>query len=461
MRLDRVEPPLQGARTGLTFLAVVLASLLIGGAAADIRPSSEATIGVSAMILCLVFAFAGRRDLSRPGVALPIIWYAGVSISQLKLLHGYETSWSQTTTFLVFAGPLFFAAGSAICSFGIARPKSGLKLDLLRVDRLQSSALILLGLGVGGLYLKTQATGGIPLLSSNIDSLRSAGGIKIHAWITMLTDCFYLSAWMWMLSAIRSRGWLRIRAGIMIVVALVGVAFGASRNTLLVAVFVPIVFAYISGATRNIRSSTAFGVVAGMVTLLLIVSGLFFVRTGQHEGAVFETYFYREVVPATDSTLRPLLPVYVGLATPLETLNRVVREFSSTAPVSHGTYSAPGIPPEISPFGPRSDFYQVTGELSRPYYFNVATYEGTLFADGGVLLVLTVSFILGLGFSWVRRKLLANPTVMTVGFAAYITYLSVFLVYENVLAFYTLSVITDLVIMMLTLRYCTRETIRD
>jgi hypothetical protein len=431
------------------------AAVLIGLALAHSTLTDRLWIALLAAGLTAGFLAVGRDDLTRPHIALPAIWFGAVAISQLKLLN-YETEWSPAITPIVFGGPLLFAAASAVVSHRYVRPATRPDFDSLSLTRLGYCAISLLLLGAVGTYLKATRGDGLPLLAEVIDKARSAGRVHVPAYITILTDCLIVSGWLSALRlAIKRRtkhpGQL-LELG-MILLALIGVGFNASRNTLLLALFVPLAFAYLTGAFRHLTTRAVVAIVALAGVILAVSSGLFFIRTSQHRQSAFESYFYPSVVQATSPPLRPLLPLYVGLATPLETLNRVTKDSSQTS-VNLGIFSIPGIPLGLTPFGRRGDFYALTGDLSRPYYFNVATYEGPLYADGGTVLVFFMSLMLGLGFGVLRIVLLRRATVASLALAAYLTYTAAFLFYENALAFYTASVAWDLVVLGLALRYC-------
>lgn len=440
----------------LSALALI-AGLIAGLGSTQIAPTREATIAVFAIGFAVGFGLLGRHDLTRPHVAMPLVWYSAVAVSQMKLLRTYETDWSTETVGVVFSAPIAFALGSYLVCNDAVRPVRAAGLGTLRESRLRTCAAVLLVLGAVGVAWKTSLTGGIPLLADQIDSLRSAGGIRIPAYVTFLTDCLYLSAWLWMLLV-----WLRHKSGrsilfdvAMVVVALAGVATAASRNTLLLTLTVPLIFAYLAGAFRTLRPMKAAAVTALAVLALLVASGLFYVRTGQHAEASFESYFYSSIVADAAPVARPMLPLYVGLATPLETLNRVIAHFPSNDVLDDGVFSVPGIPAQLNPLGEPGDFYELTGALSSPYYFNVATYTGAPYADGGALLVLLASLGLGLGFGAARRYCFIRVDARSFALAAYLTYVAIFLFYENLLAFYTLSVVWDALLIAAVMGYCT------
>jgi oligosaccharide repeat unit polymerase len=433
-------------------VGLVAACVALGLLATELSGITRSAMAFASLLLAIGFLYAGRSDLSRPEFLLPAIWYSAVTLAQTHLLAGYQTPWSAHMVLTAFFAPLVFAAGSLVGGGGATRPTSRMPLAGLSAGRLRAAGAFLLLVGFAGLALKAQRTGGVALFADEIDSLRSAGGIKIPAWLTMMTDCLFLSTWTFLIAGgSRSRGAARVMDFSLAAVGLAGVAFGASRNTLLITLLVPAIFAYLAGAARGISRRGLIWSLVLVTSVTLVASGLFYVRTGQHKQGSFETAFYSYVVPKTPVVLRPLLPLYIGLTAPLETLNRTT--IHSDSAISGVSYFFPGIPPRITPFGPRGDFYAFTAAASRPYYFNVATFVGAAYLDGAVPMALLIALIMGLAFGVARRFLLRSPTPASLAIVAYLTYLVAFLIYENLFTFYTLSVVFDLIVIWSVLNF--------
>lgn len=447
------ESPLETFWALAGAFALVAVGVSLGYLATDISGLNRSTIAVAATLLAVGFAYAGRSDFTRPEVLMPTIWYLAVAVAQVHLLAGYQSAWSAHMVLTAFAAPLVFAAGSLIGGAGRSRPSQGISMSGLNAGRLRAAGIFLVVVGFAGVALKAQRTGGLALFSSEIDSLRSAGGIEIPAWMTMMTNSLFLSAWSFLLAgSSRPRGSARSFDFSLAALGLLGVIFGASRNTILITLLVPAIFAYLTGATRLMSRRAFVWLVVTAMAVALVASGLFFVRTGQHKGGTFESAFYSYVVPDTPTALRPLLPLYIGLTSPLETLNRTtIRSDSAQPGVS---YFFPGIPPEITPFGPRGDFYGFTRIVSRPYYFNVATFLGAPYLDGGLLMAMTLALLMGFAIGCARRLLLRAPSPANLAIIAYLTYLIAFLIYENMFTFYTLSVAFDLMVIWVVLNIC-------
>ena len=434
--------------------AIVLATFSIYA----VQTEGEQAIAIAAGLLSLSFLIFGRDDVTRPHILLPALWFAAVSISQMKILN-FEESWSDTTTAIVFGAPLIFGGSSWLAAGHARRPRSS-PIVGISATRLRAAAYSCLLIGFVGISVKAQLLGGLPLLADNIDELRSAGGIRIPAYVTFMTDCFFLGSWFAGLAVLYGRGDGRLFDLVIALVGVGGVALSASRNTLLLTLLVPLIFLYQS---RQIRMSSARQRIIGLVFVALIVtvvSGMFFLRTGQHANSTFERQFYSQTVARTPAILQPLLPIYVGVAAPFETLSRVV-DTPVIFPEGEGTYSMPGIPPQVSPFGIKRDFYEATGQLSSPYYFNVATYLGGFIGDGGLRLAAIASALLGLMYGLLWRTLLRRATLVALCLTAYLAYTVGFMLYENLVGFYTLSIVWDLVVITGVVLFASNRSARD
>jgi hypothetical protein len=447
----------QSGRVLARVCAVVAVSLGLGLAVASLHDIQRLTTAVAAVGLAGAALFVGRRDLTQPHVLLPLVWFAAVAVAQVDFFN-YQTPWSRETTTVVFACPLVLAAASRWAagpmSVRTVRPRG---IDPVIDARVRIASCILIVLGAAGLYLKIQILGTAPIFSDSIDTLRSAGGIKIPAYLTFLTNCFALCGWLrtYRFFAGSKATSLRAEDLALVAVALGGVAASASRNALLLTLILPLIFAYLVGAFRDRRLGTTIVLTIGTAVAVAIIAGLFFIRTSQHRDSAFESYFYRGVVPATPAVLRPTLPIQIGVAAPFETLNRVVRSTHRPGTRPAGHYSVPGLPTQLSFLtGPRANFYLLTAKLSSPYYFNVSTYAGPLYADLGLGGLLFASTVLGVLFGFSRRFLFLAGSMAAYAIAAYLAYLTAFLLYENVLTFYTFSVVWDLTILFLLGQLC-------
>jgi oligosaccharide repeat unit polymerase len=399
-------------------------------------------------LVLMVGCFALRgSDWTRPHIALLVPWYGAVALSQLRLTD-YQTPWSAKFAALALGGPLVLAAGAAISDGGASR-SSFAEVFTRRLDyaRLRTIARILFAGAVLGSILKLRIQGGFALFSSEIDATR--GSFHIPAPVTVLTDGFFLAAWLTLIGIYATRrSWRTVpRADALLLAGCVlGVGASASRNSILITLAVPFIFAYVIGVLRRPRALTLLAIAA---VFLAVTSGLFYIRTSQHSGSAFESSFYSTTVPETPWLLRPLLPIYVSTTAPLETLNRVVHAFPTQFPYQHGWYSVSFLPKQTHLH--RANLYAATALLSAPYYFNVATYEGPLFGDAGPPGVLLGSAVLGLAIGLSRRRLAREATLAGAVVWSYVTYTIFFMSYDQLYSIFLTS-FTDIITLWLALR---------
>jgi oligosaccharide repeat unit polymerase len=402
-------------------------------------------------LVLLVGCFALRgSDWTRPHIALLVPWYGAVALSQLRLTD-YQTPWSAKFAALALGGPLVLAAGAAIADGGASR-SSFANVFSARHDyaRLRTIARVLFAGAVLGSILKLRIQGGFALFSSDIDATR--GSFHIPAPVTVLTDGFFLAAWLTLIGIYetRRRGRAVQRAdALLLAVCVLGVGVSASRNSILVTLAVPLIFAYVIGVLRRPRAIT---VLAMAVVFLGVTSGLFYIRTSQHSGSAFESSFYSTTVPETPWLLRPLLPIYVSTTAPFETLNRVVHAFPSQFPYQHGWYSVSFLPKQTHLH--RANLYAATAVLSAPYFFNVATYEGPLYGDGGPPGVLLGSALIGLAIGLSRKRLAREAGLAGAAVWSYVTYTIFFMSYDQLYSIFLTS-FTDIITLWLALRLTT------
>ena len=222
-------------------------------------------------------------------------------------LTDYQTPWSAKFAGLALGGPLVLAAGAAIADGGASR-SSFADVFSARYDyaRLRTIARVLFAGAVLGWILKLEIQGGFALFSSEIDATR--GSFHIPAPVTVLTDGFFLSAWLTLIRIYATRrGGRRVpRAdALLLAVCVFGVGVSASRNSILVTLAVPVIFAYVIGVLRRPRAITLLAMAA---VFLAVTSGLFYIRTSQHSGSAFESSFYSTTVPKPRGFCDPFSP---------------------------------------------------------------------------------------------------------------------------------------------------------
>jgi oligosaccharide repeat unit polymerase len=433
----------------LAWAGVALGSVAIGTVLPHDVVSRRALIVAVSVFLFVVFAAFVRTDRMRPWILLGVLWYPAVAISQLHLLTGYEHEWSNRTAALILVGPVLIAVPAAVISRGSsASAHRGTFPSRVSARRLRAGGVVLLGGALVGSVLRAHLLGGITVLSANVDAARAQ---RVPAPVTFLTDGAFIAFWLFLARLYVLRRTARrislVDAGLA-VASLGVVASVASRNTLLLALGVPLLFAHGTGIMPRVK----FRYIAAIVAVTAaILSGLFFYRTSQHRTDAFEHFFYYEIVPATPRPLRPLLPAYLSFATGFETLSRVTAAFPSSYPYGGGRYSLSWIPRQLQVVR-RDDLNVVTGQLSQPYYFNVSTYEGPLYADAGWLGVVIGSFLMGIGLGFAERWLLARRTAPRAGVRAFLAYTVAFLLYANLFTLY-LSPLYDMLVFGIVLNY--------
>jgi len=407
-------------------------------------------VSLIALVLLAACLLLRGKDWTRPHIVLLVPWYAAVALSQLRLTS-YQTPWSSRLSVLALAGPLILALASAIADGGASRAAFADVIDV-RIDQ-RRLRMVVRGLLVGALVgsiVKFKIQGGLALFSSDIDATR--GTFHIPAPVTLLTDGFFLSAWLNLIGiyATRRSGRPVSRADLLLLgISVFGATANASRNTILLTLAVPFIFAYVIGVLRRPSKTVA---VALVVTFLAITSGLFYIRTNQHSGSAFESSFYSVTVPQTPLIFRPFLPIYVSTTAPFETLNRVTKAFPLQFPYEHGWYSISLFPKQTHLH--RANLYAATAVLSEPYYFNVATYEGPLYGDGGPAGVLLGSALIGLAIGVFRRRMARRPSLAGAAAWAYVTYTIFFMAYDQLYSIF-LTTFTDIFILWLALRFIT------
>jgi hypothetical protein len=151
-------------------------------------------VSLIALLLLAACLLLRGTDWTRPHIVLLVPWYGAVALSQLRLTS-YQTPWSSSLSVLALAGPLILALASAIADGGASRAAFAHVIDV-RLDHRRLRMVVrglLLGALVGSI-VKFKVQGGLALFSSDIDATR--GTFHIPGPVTLLTDGFFLSAWL-------------------------------------------------------------------------------------------------------------------------------------------------------------------------------------------------------------------------------------------------------------------------
>jgi oligosaccharide repeat unit polymerase len=414
----------------LVMTASVLVGLAIPRYVGDLDGFSGAYVGLF-VAFCVLARAAGRVPVE--GVFLAP-WYA-LAFAARASLTSYQTPWSARTSWLVLVGPIFLWLGYKLVTRGTSDPTriSSPGIDgIITASRTIVVSVILCIVGIAGLIAKARILGTLPALSSHIDELRSAGS-HIPAAVTFATNCSTLAFWIAataLLEARLSAAERNILAGIA-AASLLSTAAHGSRNTVAFTIVVLIFFMALRGRIRLTGR-------AAILAAIIIVAGtttVFIFRTSQDTENTFGRYFYSRGVAQT--TLgRAAMGEYISIAYPFETFNREVSYFADPSLRGHGRYTGYGYSALTGGLVHGRNLIDVSRELSKPFFFNVGTYLGTLFADFGVAGALVGSALFGGVLGALRRAWRRRPSLLSTWILAYALYIVAFFSYEDLLAFY-------------------------
>jgi hypothetical protein len=419
---------------------------------------------LAALAVAAVTGYLGRRDVTRPAVVFGVVWFGCVALAQIRLTQ-IETPWATGFTILVFAGGLAFMAAAVLGGGTLAaRGRIVINRDAYQPRRLVLAALVLFAGGLAGVAYKASVLGGLPLLSGHADDLRANafrnGQVAVPAWSSALTDGFFLAMWcallaLWLLRGKASR--LTV-AGLSLLAAasLFGVALLASRNTILFAIAIPLIAAYL--LTPPDRRIARARVLAAVCVVLLVGGGLFVARLSEHTPGR-ETFLDIEM-QRQKLAVRPVVPFYINAVYPLEADSRLYRVVPDQEPYLDGGASLFSLPDAAFPHG-KPPFGATLVSLMRSEKapglgWSVATYQGRLLADAGWQGVVLGSLLLGLAFGALYRWARARRGLVPVVLVGYLAYYTAFMVYDNLLSFSIIAVY-DLGALALVALYSRRQ----
>lgn len=354
--------------------------------------------------------------LLSPIVAFPILWIAAAALAQIHVLD-IQRPFPLTTWVVIALVPAAFVVGGLIAQHLVGRVslRPATSPPVLS-QRLLVVLSIFVVIGYAELVHQWLDAGEIPLLSGRIDEARTGqrGGPTIVL-INFLTVAVIVAL------ATPSRLWSReaVMPLAIVGVGLCGFALQGGRGP----VVLPIVVAFLARAFLW-RLPSRRSILIGLSALALLSAALFYVRTDQHGAQPFERELYGEA--STPRPLRPLLPLYLGIATNFTSLNGVVEHFPDGSPYGHGVYSAKGIDLLIPS---ARNLEEVTVRLTPPWI--TSTVAGPFWADGGPVLVVLGMAVTG---AMVQASLAIALRVRSVASAlvmAYLTYMALFGLYAN------------------------------
>jgi oligosaccharide repeat unit polymerase len=226
-------------------------------------------------------------------------------------------------------------------------------------------------------------------------------------------------------------------------VCLIGAFSGGSRNSLLFAVAVPLVVAYL--ASGPLARRQALGLAAVALVLVAFASVVFAERISQRGGG--ET-FYELATEDKPVVVKPVMPAYIAGTYGFETFRRVHDAFPGRYTYGYGGYQLTSMPDKAFPDG-KPPVGTVFGLLSwdgpGSATWTVASYQGRAYADFGIAGVLLASMLLGVLFGGVYRLAREYPSVLTLVATGCAVYIAAFMVYDNLLSF-SVAVVYDLTV---------------
>jgi len=343
--------------------------------------------GLALVAAGVLLAVAGERRLGWLAglLPLPVLWLVGAGLAQFPLFP-IQRPWPATMWLLVLLVPVAYALGAAVAVAAVrARAPHGGRPALAAAAtklRLRPLLLALLLLGLVELGHQFAGAGGIPLLSGNIDATRFA---QPRGPTVLLVDLLVVVAVVALVRPPRlsDRAW-RFELGLGLV-AIGALALQASRGSLLLPLATVAVARAMTWGIPRRRTLIGIALVA-----VVAFCGLFYARVAQHPDRAFEHDLLHRVVPSRPLWERPFLPVYIALAPNFEVVRGLVTHFPTAEPFAHGAFSTVA-------FNRVLPGTRLTGEISARITppFTAPTFAGSLWADGGLVLVWIGAALLG------------------------------------------------------------------
>jgi oligosaccharide repeat unit polymerase len=385
-------------------------------------------VGSLAAVLAAAVVYRGRRDLTHPAVPFLGVFFTAVALSQLRLTD-FEHAWSNEFTALVvggaclLAGGVVFAGGTDPVRGTIAIDRSWYRPKFLLI----LAAALFVG-ALAGLAWKASILGGVPLFSEDPDAVRgrgrsAAGEFTVPAPATFLTHGFAIAGWLLLVVAwvVRPERRLhRAALGVALVICAVGAFSGASRHALAFALAIPLIGAYIL-APQKVTTGRLLAVTAAVIVLL---SSFFLIRSSGFVG---------QEIDEQPVVAKPVIPVYVSAAYPLETERRLLDALPDRFSYGLGANSLNRLPDFVFPEG-KPLYRELNGSLTVAEdapFFTVATYQGLLAADFGASGVLLGSFILGLLFGLAYRACRGASRFLAIFVLGFVAYEAALFTYTN------------------------------
>jgi hypothetical protein len=355
-------------------------------------------------------------------VAFPALWLLGLSLAQVHVL-AIQGNWSLTVWLVMAEVPVAFVAGGLLAGRWVAaRAGSPSSPRVAVVPPLRWLSALLL-VGWLGLTYQFARANSIPLLSSHVDSARTAlngGGAAI------LTDALTVSG----VAAIAIPGRLLSREAVPALgiagASLAGWALAGGRGTVVLPVVVGLLARWLYW-----RRPSARALVSGAIVIGGFLSFLFYLRTSQDPSTqAFPAELYGSVLPRTSRLLVPLLPLHFAIAMNFEALARVIDFFPAHMAYGHGAYDLYALHSLL----PARQLGAISATLTAPW--QASTAAGPLWADGGAIVVaagmLAIGALTSAPLAMFRRSRRFSHALV----ASYFLYIAVFCLYTDLLTQY-------------------------
>jgi oligosaccharide repeat unit polymerase len=360
--------------------------------------------------------------LANPLVGFPILWFAGVALSQIHIFS-FQRNWSAFVWAIMFLAPAGFILGGLVGRGLVARRVRAAREEPRALGpgqrrRLRMLLIACLVVGYAELAHQFAGVGSVPLFADNIDATRAAqpGGPLV-----VLTQMLTVAMILGLLAPPRLLSWRAAPELIVAGVAALGFLLAGGRGTIAIGVAGAVLARLLYWGLPRPRA-----VIGGLVLGYAAVSALFFVRADQHRGNAFEAELFDSVIPSTPMLLRPYLPLHVGLTTNFHVLDRLTGVFPSVHEWGGGSYSTSGFDAVVPGTNQLSD---IAAQVAAP--FITSTAAGPYFADGGAPGVVLGMALFGLvtvaAYTWARR----TGSFVACMIGGYVTYMGLFGVYTN------------------------------
>jgi len=204
---------------------------------------------------------------------------------------------------------------------------------------------------------------------------------------------------------------------------------------------VPAIGAYVVG-TRRPRRLRAAWLVGALCVLLLGVGGLYALRLERGDNSA-RAYVDRESKKLSP-VLRPILPLYINGAFPLEAERRLYDAVPSRFTYDAGAASLASLPRKLFPEGKSQYSGHVRSLMASGTVagisWTVAGYQGRLLADLGWIGVMLGSALLGFLFGALYRWARGRARLATAALVGFLTYYAAYMVYDNQLSFSLIAI---------------------